>query len=300
MAPTPTKLLPGSAAPVSRGSPGDRSDLPPDQLAPVTAQAHHALAESPDTPARIETLDRTAHRGRLPLRYDPGDPAVDDAIAVAWLVTMLPSAGSIVLAEDGCVTPASVERALRELLIAVGEGHGRGIVEALVIDFLDAAHAGYGRRLQLWSERCPDTGGRAVVIAPELQASCPQGGSDQTMITFPSHRHTIGARNPRGARRLCRWTAMQLAKADVLRIEPPDGRWVPQHLQTRLAHARTVAVSNPGPDAEQAAQDLLGEVSDWLGGAPVAVSVTVGSDTGVPDARVFSELVIAQGADVEA
>ena len=108
MDPTPTRLLPGSAALLPRGNPGDRSDLPPDQLEAATAPAHHALAESPDTPAGFGTLDRAAHRGHLLLRYDPGDPAVDDAIAVAWLVTMLPSAGSIVLAEDGCVTPACV------------------------------------------------------------------------------------------------------------------------------------------------------------------------------------------------
>ena len=120
------------------------------------------------------------------------------------------------------------------------------------------------------------------------------------MITSPTKRHAIGARDPRGSPDLCRFTAAELAKADVLRIEPPADRWVPRHVQTRLDHARTVAVSNPGADAERAAQDLLGEVSDWLGGAPVAVTVTVGSYTDEPGARVFSELVIAQGVDVEA
>jgi len=120
------------------------------------------------------------------------------------------------------------------------------------------------------------------------------------MITSPSRRHAIGARDPRRSRDLCQWTAGELARADVLRIGSPDGRRVPQHLQSRLAHARTVAAGSPGPDAERAAQDLLGEVSGWLGGEPVAVTVTVGAYTDEPDAPVFSELVIAQGVDVEA
>ena len=173
MDPTLIRLLLGSAAPLSRGNPAELLG----QLAPATARAHRAPAQSPYAPARIETLDRRAYLGHLLLRYDPGDPAVDDAVAVAWVVTMLRSARSIVLADDGCLTSPSIESALRALVNVVHHGHDDVVLEPLVAALLDAAHAGYGTRLQLWTERCAQTGGRAIVIAPEQKTSDLQPGA---------------------------------------------------------------------------------------------------------------------------
>ena len=119
------------------------------------------------------------------------------------------------------------------------------------------------------------------------------------MITFPSRRHAFGACNPRKARELCQFTAEQLAKANVLRIESPDGRRVPHHLANRLAHTQRVAATSRASDASKEVRRLLGDIADWLRGAPVEVTVTVGTCTGDPDAPVIRELVIAQGVDKE-
>ena len=373
MDPTLKGMLLGSAGPCSRDSLAQLSALEPVWLEADLVLAPDARVHGRSAPDTIEALHDNAHGPHQFYRYAPGDPATDDAIVVAWLVSMTRSADSILLAEGGRPRSAGLECALRRLMRAVGNSYGDAAPEPLVVALLEAAHAAYGRPLQLWAERCPQTGGPAIVIAPQRRtsgtdtslnpaaapgsqpANCapletvagprdrpaqregenekaaavagthpgarrpprPKGrtrqakgsgaarhdatasyaatGSKHTMIAFPSHRRAFGSAGPRGSSELCRWTAEQLAKADVLRLESPNGRRVPQQLESRLANAHAVAVSLPGRDAERAAQDLLGDMSVWLGGAPVEVTVTVGTCTDDPGAPVISELVIAKG-----
>ena len=253
-------------------------------------------------------------------RYAPGDPACDDAYVVAWFVTMARSAETILLAEAECLRSAGVQSALR----AVGDSLGGAVPEPLVVALLEAVYAAYGMPLKLWSEDCPQTGGPAIAIAPRQQTSGPftlweltaartgQGkgpdadshaaiytatGSKHTMITFPRHRHAYGAHDPRKSDKLCRFTAEQLTRANVLRIESPNGRRVPRHLESRLANAHRVATTRPALEATEEVRRLLGAVSDWLRGAPVEVTVTVGTCSDDPGAPLISELVISKGVD---
>ena len=169
-------LLLGCAGSCFRDSLDQLPGLSPSLLEAAIAQAHDDLAKSPYATARIETLERRAQHPLLQ-QCALGDPAFEDAMTVAWFVTAIRSADSILLADNGCLNAAGIESALRALVIAVASGHSDAVLEPLVTALLDAAHDGYGTRVELLTERCPQTGGLAIVIGPELRTSCPQPGA---------------------------------------------------------------------------------------------------------------------------